>query len=100
MLAGEAEFPKEYYAKWLEIQHDSSLNEEAKIKSTVDTYFIQKYESWMTAKLPDFGFLFNLGNTKAFEDYAYERGIHLVFLVKAIGKGSLSDMITNRNTRK
>ncbi|MHB8094136.1 MAG: hypothetical protein ACYDH0_04265 [Candidatus Aminicenantales bacterium] len=80
VLAGEAEFPKEYYDKWLAAQRDPSLNEEAKVKSTIDTYFILKYESWKTGKLLDFGFLFDLGSTKAFEDYAYERGIHLVFL--------------------
>ncbi len=80
VLAGEAEFPKEYYDKWLAAQRDPSLNEEAKVKSTIDTYFILKYESWKTGKLLDFGFLFDLGNTKAFEDYAYERGLHLVFL--------------------
>ncbi|MHB8094134.1 MAG: hypothetical protein ACYDH0_04255 [Candidatus Aminicenantales bacterium] len=79
-LAGEAEFPKEYYAKWLAAQRDPSLNEEAKVKSTIDTYFILKYESWKTGKLLDFGFLFELGNTKAFEDYAYERGVLLVYL--------------------
>jgi hypothetical protein len=80
ILAGEAEFPKEYYDKWLAAQHDPSLSEEAKVKSTIDTYFILKYESWKTGKLLDFGFLFDLANIRAFEDYAYERGIHLVFL--------------------
>ncbi|MHB8094133.1 MAG: amidase domain-containing protein [Candidatus Aminicenantales bacterium] len=80
VLAGEAEFPKEYYDKWLAAQRDPSLNEEAKVKSTIDTYFILKYESWKTGKLLDFGFLFDLENTKAFEDYAYERGILLCFI--------------------
>jgi hypothetical protein len=80
VLAGEAEFPKEYYDKWLAAQRDPSLTEEAKVKSTIDTYFILKYESWKTGKLLDFGFLFDLGNTKAFEDYAYERGVLLVFI--------------------
>jgi len=51
------------------------LGAEEKIKSTVNTFFILIYESRKRGVLLDAGFLFNLDDRGAYEDYAYERGL-------------------------
>jgi len=77
-LGGDAVFPTEYYQKWQTAQNDPNLSEEEKIKATVNTFFVLKFESWKIYQLLDFGFLFDKENPKAYDDYAYERGIHLM----------------------
>jgi hypothetical protein len=79
-LPGDAEIPTDFYKEWSEIQGDVSMDTITKIKATVDTYFLVKYESWLLGVLLDFGFLFDLSDSSAFDDYAYERGIHHLFL--------------------
>jgi len=74
-LAGEPVFPKKEYSDWLKQQGDPFLETEAKIKSTVNTFFLVKYESWVSGKLMDFNFLFDQSDPQAHEDYAYERSL-------------------------
>ena len=61
-------------------QRDPSLETEAKTKSTVNTFFLARHESWVSGKLLDFEFLFDQSNPQAQEDYAYERGLMYYFL--------------------
>jgi len=74
-LAGQAIFPDKEYKEWQTVQLNPDLNAEEKVKSTVNTFFIIEYESWVKGTLFDFSFLFNQTNPKAYEDYAYERGL-------------------------
>ncbi len=74
-LAGNVVFPENEYNEWLRIQLDPNLEAEDKIKSTVNSFFLIKYESWVKGTLLDFGFLFDEANPQACEDYAYERGL-------------------------
>jgi hypothetical protein len=74
-LAGEPVFSKKEYNDWLRKQRDPSLETEVKIKSTVNTFFLAKYESWVSGKLLDFEFLFDRVDSQAQEDYVYERGL-------------------------
>lgn len=74
-LVGDPISPKKEYNDWLMQQGDPSLETETKIKSTVNTFFLVKYESWVKGRLLDFDFLFDQSNPQADEDYAYERGL-------------------------
>ncbi len=73
-LAGQAKFPSPQAFIWQQTQADVSIAAEDKIKSTIDTYFIIINESLKTLELLDFGFLFDLNDVNAWNDYAYERG--------------------------
>jgi hypothetical protein len=86
-LAGDPVFPKKEYNDWLNRQQDPFLETEAKIKSTVNTFFLIKYESWVNGALLDFALLFDQSDPQAQEDYAYERGLmhHLLEGWKYIG---------------
>jgi len=79
-LAGVAIFPERLSADWHARQRDPKLDEEAKIKSTIETFFIIKYESWVKGELLDFGFLFDQADPRASEDYAYERSLMFYLL--------------------
>lgn len=74
-LAGSVVFPKPEHDAWLQIQENQTLEAEDKIISTINTYFRLKFESWLRGTLLDFGFVFNLNDNNAWNDYAYERGI-------------------------
>ena len=74
-LAGSVVFPKQEHDAWLQIQQNEDLETQNKIISTINTYFRLKFESWLRGTLLDFGFLFNLNDINAWNDYAYERGI-------------------------
>jgi hypothetical protein len=74
-LAGKATFPDKEYNEWRMTQFNPDLNAEEKIKSTVNTFFVIKYESWVKGILFDFDFLFDQSDAQAHEDYAYERGL-------------------------
>ena len=73
-LAGKAEFPWRQAFSWQQTQADDKVAGEDKIKSTIDTYFIIVNESLLRSELLDFGFLFDLNDVNAWNDYAYERG--------------------------
>ncbi len=74
-IAGVAIFPNEEYGDWLRMQLNPAFGNREKIISTINTFFILKYESWLKETLFDFGFLFDQDDAKALEDYAYERGL-------------------------
>ena len=74
-LAGKVTFPEKEYKEWQITQFNPDLNAEEKIKSTINTFFIAKYESWVKGILFDFDFLFDQTDVQAHEDYAYERGL-------------------------
>jgi hypothetical protein len=73
-LAGQAKFPWPQAISWQQTQADDKVAAEDKIKSTIDAYFIIINESLKTLELLDFGFLFDLNDINAWNDYAYERG--------------------------
>jgi hypothetical protein len=73
-LAGQAKFPTPHAFSWQQTQASDNINAEDKIKSTIDTYFIIINDSLKTLELLDFGFLFDLKDINAWNDYAYERG--------------------------
>ncbi|MDH4270381.1 MAG: hypothetical protein OEW18_00230 [Candidatus Aminicenantes bacterium] len=77
-LAGQAKFPSSQAISWQQTQADVTVSAEDKIKSTIDTYFIIINESLKALELFDFGFLFDLNDVKAWNDYAYERGFMYV----------------------
>jgi hypothetical protein len=78
-LAGLASFPSEEYSAWLNVQMNPSIINADKVSCTINTFFDLKYKGWLKLELPDFGFLFDLSDDKAAEDYAYERGLfHLL----------------------
>jgi hypothetical protein len=79
-LAGNPSFPAEVYNEWMKVQVDSSVKDADKVACTIDTFFNLKYKSWMKLELLDFGFLFDLKNATAKEDYAYERGLYNLML--------------------
>ena len=74
-LAGQAKFPSPQAFSWQQTQENAKASVEDKIKSTTDTYFIIINESLKTLELLDFGFLFDLNDVNARDDYAYERGL-------------------------
>lgn len=74
-LAGSVVFPKQEHDAWLQIQENQALEADDKVISTINTYFLLKLESWLRGTLLDFGFVFNLNDNNAWNDYAYERGI-------------------------
>lgn len=74
-LAGNPIYSEKEVNEWTDLQKDSNLSVEDKIKATINTYFTLKYESYKRGELLDFGFLFDLANPQASEDYAYERGL-------------------------
>jgi hypothetical protein len=80
-LAGTPSFPAEEYNEWLKVQVDSSVKDADKVACTINTFFNLKYKSWMKLELLDFGFLFDLKNATAKEDYTYERGLFNLMLV-------------------
>jgi hypothetical protein len=77
-LAGQAVFPEKEHHEWLEVQQNLNLGAEEKIKSTVNTFFILTYEGRTRRALQDFGFLFDLDDINAYDDYAYERGLRFL----------------------
>jgi len=79
-LAGNAIIPNEDYNAWLKVQMDSSIADKDKVACTVNTFFNVKYKSWVKLELLDFGFLFDMSDEAAREDYAYERGFYHVML--------------------
>lgn len=74
-LAGVAVFPAKEHKNWLDVQLNPNLGAEEKIKSTVNTFFILIYESRKRGVLLDSGFLFDLDDRGAYDDYAFERGL-------------------------
>jgi hypothetical protein len=74
-LAGTVKFPSRQAFSWQQTQADDKVAGEDKIKATIDTYFIIINESLKTSVLLDFGFLFDLNDINAWNDYAYERGL-------------------------
>ena len=74
-LAGLAVFPEKEHKDWLDVQHNPNLGAEEKIKSTINTFFVLIYESRKRGILLDSGFLFEMDDVSAYEDYAYERGL-------------------------
>jgi hypothetical protein len=74
-LAGVALFPNERYEDWLRMQLNPAFGNKEKILSTINAFFILKYESWLKEALLYFGFLFDQDDAEALEDYAYERGL-------------------------
>jgi hypothetical protein len=74
-IAGQAVHPDKAYSEWIQAQSNPDLKPEDKIKSTVNAFFIIKYDSWVQGTLLDFGFLFAQTDPQAYEDYAYERGL-------------------------
>jgi hypothetical protein len=79
-LAGNAIIPNEDYSAWLKVQMDPSIADKDKVTYTVNTFFNVKYKSWVKLELLDFGFLFDMSDEAAREDYAYERGFYHVML--------------------
>jgi len=79
-IAGQAVHPDKAYSEWVQTQLNPELKPEEKVKSTVNTFFIIKYGSWVQGTLLDFGFLFDQTDPQAYEDYAYERGLMHYFL--------------------
>lgn len=73
--AGVAIHPTVEHNLWQKEQLDPYLSNEDKIKSTINTFFLIKYESWKRGVLLDFDFLFDKNNNEAFNDYAFERGL-------------------------
>jgi hypothetical protein len=74
-IAGQAVHPDKAYSEWVQAQSNPDLKPEDKVKSTVNTFFIIMYDSWVEGTLLDFGFLFAQSDPQAYEDYAYERGL-------------------------
>lgn len=75
-------FPKKEYQDWLQTQQNPGLDDQAKIKSTVTTFFIVIFESWLKREWLDFGFLFDQADPEAKADYAYEKGFHQVWIAR------------------
>jgi hypothetical protein len=88
-LAGHAVFPEKEYEEWRKIQQTPHLDEEERIKNTVDTFVILQYESWKRGVLLDFGFLFDQLNPRGEHQYANERG--LIFL-RVVGGRAWGDL--------
>jgi hypothetical protein len=95
-LVGQAIFPEKEYNDWLVVQKNPPINPTSKIKCTIDTFLILKYESLKKGTLYDFGFLFNLSNEKGEHEYANERG--LLFL-RIVGWRALGNMVEHYNYR-
>ena len=74
-IAGLAVHPDKSYSEWRQAQFNPDLKPEDRIKSTVNAFFLIKYDSWVQGTLLDFGFLFAQTDPQAYEDYAYERGL-------------------------
>jgi hypothetical protein len=74
-IAGQAVHPDKLYSEWRQAQSNPDLKPEDRVKPTVNTFFIIKYESWVQGTLLDFSFLFDQTDPQAHEDYAYERGL-------------------------
>lgn len=66
---------------WLKTQYDPTLKAEDKIKATVNTYFILKYESWKNGRFVDFAYLFNRTDNISWSSYAYERDLLSICLL-------------------
>lgn len=79
-IAGKAVHPDKAYSEWRLAQSNPDLKPEDRVKSTVNTFFIIKYDSWVQGALLDFDFLFAQTDPQAYEDYAYERGLMHYFL--------------------
>jgi hypothetical protein len=74
-IAIQAVHPDRAYSEWNKAQSDPDLKPEDKVRSTVNTFFIIMYDSWVEGTLLDFGFLFAQTDPQACEDYAYEKGL-------------------------
>lgn len=71
----KATVPDQQHKDWQAAQRSSALDTESKIKSTIDAFFIIKYESWVRGELLDFGFLFDQTDPQGQENYQYELGV-------------------------
>ncbi len=79
-LAGQAIFPDKQYKEWLQVQKNPYIDSASKIKCTINTFFICKYEAAVKGTLHDFGFLFDRKNDQAALYYSYELGLMFYFL--------------------
>jgi hypothetical protein len=95
-LAGQARFPAKAHKEWLEVQKNPAIDPASKIKCTIDTFLILKYESLKEGSLFDFGFLFNLSDEQGETEYANERG--LLFL-RIVGYRALGGLIEHYDYR-
>jgi len=76
-----SQFPSQEAETWLQTQFDDSHSNEAKIKSTIDTYFKLKYESFILQQFREFNFLFNPQNSAAQELSNYEKNLLTLMIV-------------------
>lgn len=74
-LVGQAIFPDKQYKEWSKVQSNPGIDPASKIKCTVNTFFICKYETVVKGSLLDFGFLFDRKNDQASLNYSYELGM-------------------------
>ncbi len=81
LLIGTVVFPEAEHGEWLKVQADASLGDAEKVRKTVDTFFDLKYKSWIKLALLDFGFLFDRQTASGEEYYAYERGLHYLWMI-------------------
>lgn len=95
-LAGQAVFPAKAHREWLEVQKNPDIDPASKVKCTIDTFLILKYESLKEGTLFDFGFLFNLSDEPGEHEYANERG--LLFL-RIVGYRALGSLIEHYDYR-
>ena len=74
-MVGQATSPENEHKDWLEVQKSPHIEPASKIKCTVNTFFICKYETVVKGSLQDFGFLFDRKNNHASQCYSYELGL-------------------------
>lgn len=86
-LAGKSLFPEKNHKKWQEIQSDSDLIDEEKIKNTIDTFLKLKLDSEFRHVLLDFCFLFDNSDSTSHETYAFERGLLHWHIARSLGVG-------------
>lgn len=95
-LAEHAIFPEKEHKEWLEVQKNPGIDSASKIKCTIDTFLILKYESLKKGMLFDFGFLFDLSDEQGEHEYANERGS---LFLRIVGWRALGNLIEHYDYR-
>lgn len=67
-IAGKAIQADNVYNEWGLAQSNTGLKPEERVKSTVNAFFIIKFDSWVQGTLLDFGFPFAQTDPQAYEE--------------------------------